>query len=182
MKKQSLFLLAMFLLMFSPALTKAQAGSPIPATTVNDIIQKLTEKYGDSTAERMEHGVKHAASLWRANDGTAKEFTSFCLDNYINKATDREAFFKKVSQYLEALNGHFDEITLALQKNVQLATGPLLPIDKMFAGYSVGVHLQSDLYRNKIAFAIALNFPYYPLADKEKFASMWNREEWLTPD
>jgi hypothetical protein len=177
-KKLTLFLSAMLVMMFAPALSKAQAASPIPATAVNDILQKLTEKYGDSTAERMERGIKHAASLWRKDDGPAKEFTSFCLDNYINDAAQREAFFKKVSQYLEAMYGHFDEITLALQKNVQLATGPMLPIDKMFAGYSVGSHMLSDLYRNKIAFAIALNFPYYPLADKEKFASIWSREEW----
>jgi hypothetical protein len=42
----------------------------------------------------------------------------------------------------------------------------------------VGAHLQDDFYSNKIAFAIALNFPYYTLAEKEEMGPGWSREEW----
>ncbi|MCA1741490.1 MAG: hypothetical protein LC630_03265, partial [Bacteroidales bacterium] len=43
---------------------------------------------------------------------------------------------------------------------------------------SVGAHLQTDFFNNKIAFVIALNFPYYTLAEKEELGSKWSREEW----
>jgi cell wall assembly regulator SMI1 len=48
----------------------------------------------------------------------------------------------------------------------------------MFGNYSVSSHLQSDFYANKIAFVIALNFPYFTLTEKEEMGSAWTREEW----
>jgi hypothetical protein len=34
------------------------------------------------------------------------------------------------------------------------------------------------MYSNRIAFVIALNFPYFTLAEKEALGPAWNREEW----
>ena len=48
----------------------------------------------------------------------------------------------------------------------------------MFGNYSVGSHTQNDFYSNKIAFAIALNFPYFTLAEKEDLGPKWSRDEW----
>ena len=39
--------------------------------------------------------------------------------------------------------------------------------------------LQDDFYSNKIAFVIALNFPYFTLAEERRtLGSGWSREEW----
>lgn len=140
-----------------------------------DNIKKLGSNMNGS---RLEKGVRHIASLWRSTDGTSTEFNSFCKENYIIKDDERTLFFNKVSKNVESLLGHFNKITLDLRENVDLQNGPLLQIDKAFSGYSVGAHLLSDLYENKIAFMIALNFPYYTLEEKAQFNSTTTRETW----
>ena len=43
-----------------------------------------------------------------------------------------------------------------LKENIDLNNGQTLAIDQDFSAYSVGSHLLSDFYDNKIAFIIAL--------------------------
>jgi hypothetical protein len=126
----------------------------------------------------LEKGVKHAASLWRAEEGTPAEFSEFVKKNYIADSGKRKEVFKKISNYLESMSGNFNEITLDLKKILDEAKGDIDEIDRMFGNYSVGAHFQDDFYSNKIAFAIALNFPYFTLAEKEKLGPGWSREEW----
>ena len=126
----------------------------------------------------LDKGIKHAASLWRAEDGTTDEFIKFVKNNYISDPAKRKAIFNKTSNYIESLYGNYNEITLDLKKNLDEARGEIDEIDRMFGNYSVAAHLQDDFYANKIAFAIALNFPYYTLAEKEKMGPGWSREEW----
>ena len=146
--------------------------------TINQTIDtlKLNKKIKDS--DRLAKGVKHAASLWRNEDGSATDFSIFCKKNYITSKAERELFFEKVSKNLESIYGHFNKITLDLKENMDLNNGVTLDIDKDFNAYSVGAHLLDDLYANKIAFAIALNFPYYSLAEKGKFDRSYSRKAW----
>ena len=123
-------------------------------------------------------GVKHASSLWRNEDGTPEDFISFVKTNYISDPSNRKAIFDKTSLYFESLYGNFNEITLDLKKILDLSAGEIDEMDRMFGNYSVSSHLQDDFYSNKIAFVIALNFPYYTLAEKEELGPRWSREEW----
>jgi hypothetical protein len=126
----------------------------------------------------LEKGVRHAASLWRAEDGTANNFSAFVKNNYIADTQKRKAVFEKISRYFESLNGNYNEITLDLKKNLDEASGEIDEIDRMFGNYSVSSHLSDDFYSNKIAFAVALNFPYFTLEEKEKLGPGWNRDQW----
>ncbi len=126
----------------------------------------------------LEKGLKHAASLWRAEDGSSQDFLEFVRANYISDPAKRSAVFRKISDYFESLGGNFNEITIDLKKILDEAAGEIDEIDRMFGNYSVGAHLSDDFYSNKIAFAIALNFPYYTLEEKEKLGPSWSREEW----
>ena len=126
----------------------------------------------------LDKGIKHAASLWRSEDGTSDEFVQFVKNNFIADPAKRKAIFNKISNYIESLNGNGNEITIDLKKNLDEALGDIDEIDRMFGNYSVSAHLQDDFYANKIAFAIALNFPYYTLAEKEKMGPGWSRNEW----
>ena len=119
----------------------------------------------------LEKGVKHAASLWRMEDGTAALFSDFVKKNYIADPAKRKVIFAKISAYLESMSGNNNEITLDLRKTLDESLGEIDEIDRMFGNYSVGSHIQNDFYSNKIAFVIALNFPYFTLADKEKLGS-----------
>ncbi|HSO77476.1 MAG TPA: hypothetical protein VLQ76_02830, partial [Bacteroidales bacterium] len=127
---------------------------------------------------QLEKGVKHAASLWRTEDGDAKDFKTFVAANYISDPAKRRTVFLKISNYLESLSGNLNEVTLDLRKVLDESVGEIDEIDRMFGNYSVGSHVQSDFYANKIAFIIALNFPYFTLAEKESLGVKWSREEW----
>ena len=150
----------------------------ISEKTIDSAIDSLKLKYGESELSVIRKGVRHAASLWRTNDGNDGEFVHFCLANYVGNPKEKSLLLSKLSNYFESLGGHFNKITLDLRQNVDLNNGELLEIDKIFSGYSVGAHLQEDLYANKIAFIVALNFPYYSLEEKELEGKTWSREAW----
>jgi len=162
----------------APKQTKPASKLYISEATINQVIDSLKQKAGVSNVIRLEKGVKHTALLWQAEDGTANDFAAFCKTNYVVSAAERELLFDKVSKNFESIYGHFNKISLDLRENVDLNNGPMLEIDKEFSGYSIGAHLLSDLYANKIAFIIALNFPYYSLEEKEKFDHSVTRKEW----
>ena len=126
----------------------------------------------------LEKGVKHASTLWRAEDGTPEDFVVFVQENYITDPLKRKAVFDKTSSYFESLYGNFNEITLDLRKILDLSIGEIDELDRMFGNYSVSSHLQDDFYANKIAFVLALNFPYFTLAEKEELGPRWSRGEW----
>lgn len=124
----------------------------------------------------MEKGVKQTARLWQPQDGTEDEFIRFCMDNYISDPSEKEAVFLKISDYMEAIWGNYNEMSLQLQKNVHEATGTLLKIDEQFAAYSPSTHFSDDMYANKLAFFITLNFPEYAQEEKELLGN--NRLGW----
>jgi len=150
----------------------------ISGATVSEAIKAINDKTGSSSTALVEKGVKHVASLWRDEDGSAQDFTKFCTENYLADPAKKETTFYRLSEYLESLHGHFNKLTLDLQENVQLQKGELLPVDPMFAAYNPGAHLNNDLYENKIAFIIALNFPYYSTEEKNTNAPNWTPLEW----
>lgn len=146
--------------------------------SIQSAIDTLVLKFGAPMATSIQKGVKHAASLWTAADGNDKDFVDFCATNYLGHPESKALLLKKFSAYFESIGGHFNKITLDLRQNVDLNNGELLEIDKIFSGYSVGAHFQDDLYKNKIAFVVALNFPYYSLEEKAREGKNWCREEW----
>lgn len=156
----------------------ASVAGFIDEAVIKSTVKKVQQAQISADAYLLEKGVRHAASLWRAEDGTAEEFSRFAADNYISDPAKRKAVFLKISNYYESLNGNMNEITLDLRKVLDESVGEIDEIDRMFGNYSVGSHVQSDFYSNKIAFVIALNFPYYTLAEKEEKGAAWSREEW----
>jgi len=161
---------------------KNEPTTPTPlhpsAKSIQTAVDSLLLKHGAALTPSIQKGVKHAASLWTSSDGSDSDFVSFCTANYIGNSASKSLLLKKLSDYFESIGGHFNKITLDLRQNVDLNNGELLEIDKVFSGYSVGAHLQDDLYGNKIAFVVALNFPYYSLDEKEHEGKNWSREEW----
>jgi len=155
----------------SPA---APAPSGISETTISETIQEA----GGKKNELIEKGVKHAASLWRDNDGTPDDFIKFCKANLITDPALKELNFNRYCQYFESLKGHFNKLSLDMQENVQLQKGEVLAVDNQFAAYDPGSHLISDLFDNKMAFAIALNFPYYTTEEKNTYGPNWTPLQW----
>ncbi len=145
---------------------------------VNEVQTALIETFGNDSESVIKRGVKQAASLWRDSDGSPEEFKTFCAENFISDATEKEMVFKKVSKNFESLWGHQNKILLDLNENMHLDNGPYHKIDAMFAAYSPGSHFKDDFYSNKIAFVIALNFPSYTLNEKNELGKEWTSLEW----
>jgi hypothetical protein len=179
MKKYLVLMIAVLTACSAPEKKGTEAGAGfLDETVIKSSIAKVQAAQPAADPVLLEKGVKHAASLWRAEDGTPEEFSEFVAANYISDPAKRRAIFLKISGYFESLGGHMNEITLSLRKVLDESVGEIDEIDRMFGNYSVGSHVQTDFYDNKIAFVIALNFPYYTLAEKEELGTKWSREEW----
>lgn len=146
----------------------------IDPPVVQRTIKALTVNNSDKPA--IEKGVTQVARLWQTADGDDAAFEAFCKKNYLADPDEKYEVFLKISDYLEAINGHYNEMSLRLQKNLHQDTGPLHSIDELFGSYSPSTHLSDDLYNNKIAFIIALNFPHLSLAEKETLGN--DRKAW----
>ncbi|MCL2072550.1 MAG: hypothetical protein FWH18_01400 [Marinilabiliaceae bacterium] len=145
---------------------------------LNETISALQSQNPDCSPEFIERGVRHASSLWWATDGNENEFKTFCLENFVASDEERSKLFEKLDNYFETLFGHFNWMSLKLQVPVHLKYDEILPVDEMFSGYNPSAHLLNDLYDNKIAFIVALNFPFYSLQEKEDQGKNWSRKEW----
>lgn len=150
----------------------------IPETAITSAVKAICGDTRSVDTPLIGKGVRHAASLWRSGDGATDDFIKFCKENYIADPTKKEATFYKLTEYIESLFGHFNKLSLDMQENVQLQKGELSTIDPLFAAYNPGAHLMNDFYENKIAFIIALNFPYYSTEEKNSLGAGWTSLQW----
>lgn len=157
---------------------KSEPQMTITSEHIREAVNKIQEKYPDINPAETEKGIRHAASLWRTSDGTEEEFITFCSENYIGDNSEKEVVLVKASEYLESLFGNYNKITIELKRNVDLQTGSLHAVDHMFAAYSAGAHFSNDFYGNKIAFLLALNFPFYSTEEKNELGKNWSELQW----
>jgi hypothetical protein len=150
----------------------------IMESTIKQTIDSLEQKNGDIHKTRIEKGVKLAASFWKATDGSADEFSNFCRENFIGDTVMLDKVFQRISTNFEVIFGYFNKISMDLQRPLHLNLGEILPVDELFGAYSPSSHFEDDFFSNKIAFLIALNFPYYSLDEKTKLSDSWSRKDW----
>ncbi len=155
-----------------------ESSSTVQQTTVDKLIEQLTQQYGDEQAFRIERGIKAVANLWRASDGTTADFEEFCQKQFIADEEKLGQVFDRLAANYESLYGYMNRITLELNRQLHQDKGHILPIDQMFGAYSPSAHLQDDFFNNKIAFVVALNFPNYSLEEKNELGAGWTAREW----
>jgi len=148
------------------------------AITTENITKTLIEKYGAEHKIIIEKGVKQAASLWTEADGDEKAFSEFCTTYFAKPGDEKKALFERLSTNFEILLGHFNKVNLDLKVPIQIEEGEILPIDEIFGAYESSAHFNDDFYKNKIAFIVVLNFPFYSLKEKEELGASWSRLEW----
>jgi len=174
--KNKFLLLIIIPVMTGCTKTNNTAIPAIPEKAVENVITALVSRDANADKALIEKGVRQVAKLWKAEDGSKEEFVGFCLTNYIADSREKEQLFIKISDYLEAIFGNFNEMSRRLRRNTDEATGPLHKIDEIFAAYSPDAHFNDDFYTNKLAFIIALNFPQMSLEEKESLGN--NRLQW----
>ena len=150
----------------------------IDAALADNVAKSILAEVGEPSRFRVERGVAQVAALWRKEDGTTEEFSSFCKTGFIADAVKLDTLFGKLQRNLEIINGYYHKIDLELKEPVQLTGSEITPIDDLFGGYDITSHLTEDLFANKIAFIAALNFPYYSLEEKTKLGKQWTRKQW----
>lgn len=96
---------------------KSQASkmSIISEPTIKSTVDELIKKYGETQKFRIERGVKQAAGFWKIEDGTIKNFTEFCLKNFIADSVALDATFQTIERNSENIYGNMNRITLGLR-------------------------------------------------------------------
>ena len=150
-------------------------SAEVSQATIQSVIEELMQK-NPSDKSGIEKGVRHAASLWQEDDGDNDAFSKFCIENYISDPKEKEKIFLKISEYMEAINGHFSQISQKLGWHITIDTGPINSIDNKFSTLNIRSNTTDAYYRSKIAFVVALNFPKLTLKEKEALGG--NRLLW----
>lgn len=182
MYKKSLFaILTLAFLAGNLFSIKAFAGGEkanIDKSTMEKVKSILINKYGEDAKFRIERGVQQAGSLWRDTDGSAEDFQTFCVDNFVNDEVALDRLYTKLEHSFEIFAGYFNLIDLKLKEPIHLTGNEIEPIDMIFGGYNVAAHLNDDLFEDKVAFITALNFPFYNLLEKTAQGMTWSRKQW----
>ncbi|MFB0565259.1 MAG: hypothetical protein ACETWK_06210 [Candidatus Aminicenantaceae bacterium] len=150
----------------------------VGSKTKEKVKNLLLQKHGEEQKFRIEKGVDQAAYFWEKEDGSLEDFRQFCEHYFIGSPELLDVSFKRFETNYEVLYGHFNKIMLDLKRPLHLDWGEILPMDMIFGQFDPSAHLSEDFFKNKIAFFILLNFPYYSLSEKTELGPRWSRKEW----
>ena len=150
----------------------------ISAASQVEAVGKLLKKHGAGARFRIERGVAQAAELWTSDDGSVEEFQTFCIDNFVADEKTLDETFNKLDRAFEGLHGHFNAMLLELKMPMDLDVGDLGPVDLLLGEFDPSAHLTDDLFGNKLAFNLLLNFPRYSLDEKKALAQSWSARDW----
>jgi hypothetical protein len=138
----------------------------------------LIAKYGEAQRPRIERGVRQAAEFWRPEDGDAAAFEEFAATNFAPEGETLDALFNRLQFALESVDGHMAEISRDWKWQSDLDVGPVLPFDEVMAGFEPSAHLNEDLFANKLAHIVLLNFPLTTLDQRLTEGDKWSRRQW----
>ncbi len=142
------------------------------------LIEKVQKLSSPDQYQRIDKGIRQAATLWRKEDGNAEDFAQLCTHYSCKTADERKAVFDRLETNLELLSGSFNKMSVGLKIPLHVDEGEILEIDRLFGGYEPGAHLGDDLFANKLAFITVINFPFYNLTEKTHQGPDWSRLEW----
>ena len=138
----------------------------------------IVDRYGEAARPRARRGLEQVAGFWLESDGDASTFETFALTNFAGDDATRDAMFGRFERLLEQIDGHMNEVTVALRSHADLDRGSILPFDQLFAAYDPSAHLSSDFFENTLAFVVLLNFPVASLEEKLTEGADWSRRRW----
>lgn len=143
------------------------------------MVVSCTAKSPVLTDQSAPLGVRQAAALWTAEDGSQADFDRLVAENYCTTDSERLALFESLSRIMENISQSADMLTVELLRPTQLtnASDPQSP-DWIMSGYSPLAHFSDDMFANKLAFVTIINFPHYSLEEKNTLGRQWTRQEW----
>ena len=152
----------------------------IDQTCVEKTVKALSEKHtgAEGVEDRIKRGVEQAAALWTSADGTPKEFEAFCMENFVANPDERARMADQLEKNFESLWGCFNKMNVDLNLPIHVDGPEPTKLDEMFGAYSPSAHFTDDMFEQKIAFIVVLNFPFYSLEEKNTLGENWSRQEW----
>ncbi len=147
-------------------------------TAVAKLEQELASKYGESQKVRIKRGLKQVSRFWRDSDGDQAQFEEFATRNFAGDSAALDTMFNRFQYLIEQAYGHLYEISREFRQQSDLDLGPVQPYDEIFASYDPSAHLTDDLFNNKLAFVILLNFPLTTLEERLAEGDQWTRRQW----
>jgi hypothetical protein len=157
----------------------AQETAPAWVQDSTAALQKeLIGRYGEAERGRLVRGLKQAGEFWRAEDGDRAAFEDFVRHNFAGDQAALDTLFSRSEALFEQLDGHMLEVVRAFRTQTDLDLGPILPYDEAFAGYDPSAHTSDDLFANKLAFVVLLNFPLTTLDERLARGGNWTRRQW----
>ena len=156
------------------------AMSNIDKNCVEKTVKALSGKYAsvEGIEDRLARGVEQAAAFWTEADGTPDEFEAFCVENFVADPNQRACMAAQLERNFESLWGCFNKMNLDLNLPLQVEGPDPTHLDELFGAYSPSAHFNDDMFQQKIAFIVVLNFPFYTLEEKNTLGASWSRQEW----
>jgi len=145
---------------------------------VQQTLDSLKAKCGDLDMQRAEKSLNQLAALWTEEDGPQDEFISFCVNNYAENDQKRENLFNSLSSKFELITGHFHKIDVGLKEPLHMVGDEPNAVDMEMGGYDISAHFKDDMFANKLAFTVILNFPAYSLQEKQQLGDSWSGLQW----
>src|SRR3977135_3536848 len=163
LRRMSVPWLRRFVLMLVCVPAFAWAQSPGRTDPMTALEQELVAKHGEGerarSARARAQGRQDEVGNAGKGDGDAAALASFVHDNYAGDAVARDALFSRMEFVFESLGGPLLESGRDVRRQSDLDIGPIRSFDETLAAYDPGAHLSDDLFANKLAFGILLNFP-----------------------
>lgn len=153
------------------------ARPSIGPDTVRQTIERLTARHPEQ-AERIRRGVEQVAQRWWAKDGDAEAFAAFCEQSFVADPDALAAAFRKLEAMQEQVDGHIHEIRREVLTPIDLDTGEISSLDRLYADFDLAPHIDEDLFKTKVAFFALLNFPVHTLQERLEQGAGWDRETW----
>lgn len=156
----------------------AAPPAPVSAQVLKSLEDELVAANGEESRARARRGLAQAAALWRASDGDEAAFAGVARTHFLADPGKRDALFSRMQRILESVDGHLLEVIRDLREHSDLDRGEILAFDEVMAGWDPSAHVLDDLFGNRLAFAVLLNFPLTTLSERLEKGPSWNRREW----
>jgi hypothetical protein len=168
---------ALVAMLTAPAIAQPAPLPWLPAAS-QALEAELTAKYGETQHARLKQGLKQVSDFWRKEDGGREEYEAFVRTHFAGDGETLDALFNRMQFIQESIGGHFTEIGRDLRWQTDLDIGPIYPFDEIMAGYDPSAHLNDDLFANKLAFVVLLNFPLTTIEQRLTEGETWTRRQW----
>ena len=133
----------------------------------NTTIKAIINKHALCNENFIRQTVRLTASRWADSDGLNDDFLRFCLKHYVSNPTRKLKLFHKILEKIETIYGLSMSLHWTNKWSAMMQTGPIEPIDEIFALIDPNDRIEEDFYQSKLSHVILLNFPIVTLAEKK---------------